>query len=75
MHSAVSRDGTAVFAGLEMVPVARPHKGVAGLHYGNNVALESGSYQVVVIIAASPLTGTDGARRCVFSFDLDGEIS
>lgn len=76
VRSEVSRNGAVVFADLEMVPVARPRKGVAGLHYGNNIALDApGSYQVVVTIAASPLTGTEGDQRCAFSLDLDGETS
>jgi hypothetical protein len=45
---------------------------VADLHYGNNVALEdAGRYRVLITIAASPLTGTDGAERCEFTFDFD----
>lgn len=34
----LSRNGDAVPTGFEMVPVARPTKGAAGLHYGNNGA-------------------------------------
>lgn len=72
----MSRNGAAVLTGLEMVPVARPAKGVAGLHYGNNVALEeAGRYRVVVTIAASPLTGTDGDESCEFTLNFGKEAS
>ncbi len=76
VRSDVSHNSAAVYAGVEMVSAARPHKGAAGLHYGNNIALDaSGSYQVVAIIAASPLTGTDRDQRCAFRLDLDGQAS
>lgn len=68
----LSRNGDAVLSGFEMVPAARPAKGVAGLHYGNNIALEeSGRYRIVVIIAASPLTGADGDTHCELTLDFD----
>jgi hypothetical protein len=71
VRSNVGRNGAAVLTGLEMVPVARPAKGVAGLQYGNNVALEeAGRYRVVVTIAPSPLTGTDGDASCEFTTDF-----
>jgi hypothetical protein len=61
-----------VFTGLPLVPVARPHKGTAGLHYGNNVALEArGSYRVRVQVAASALTGTDEPASLDFVLDFD----
>ncbi|MBD2764783.1 iron transporter [Kocuria sp. cx-455] len=59
------------FTGLGLVPVARPRKGTAGLHYGNNVALDpEGSYRVWVHIGASALTGTDEPSSLDFTLDL-----
>lgn len=64
-------DGAAVFTGLGLVPVARPRKGTAGLHYGNNVALDPrGSYRVRVHVAPSALTGTDQPASLDFGLDL-----
>lgn len=72
VRAALARNGDTVSTGFEMVPVARPTKGVAGLHYGNNVALEeSGRYRIVVTIAASPLSGIDGDAHCEFTLDFD----
>ncbi|HYB39077.1 MAG TPA: iron transporter [Mycobacterium sp.] len=48
---------------------------MAGLHYGDNVAFEeAGRYRVVVTIAASPLTGTDGDERCEFVLDFEKDV-
>ncbi|MGH3502784.1 MAG: iron transporter [Nocardioidaceae bacterium] len=72
VHIDVARDGTPVLSDLALVPVARPHKGTAGLHYGNNVALDpTGSYQVEVRIAAGALTGTETTERLGFVLDFD----
>jgi hypothetical protein len=57
-------NGTAVFADLPLVPVARVRKGAAGLHYGNNVALAAtGRYRVTVHIAAHPLISDTATRN------------
>ena len=59
VHVTVARDGESVFTDVALVPVARPHRGTAGRHYGNNVRLdEDGGYRVVVRLEPSPLTGT-----------------
>jgi DNA-binding HxlR family transcriptional regulator len=72
VHTDVSRNGTAVLTGLEMVPVAPRAKGVAGLYYGSNVALEeTGRHRVGVTIAAPPLTGTHDDEHCEFTVDFD----
>jgi len=63
----VSRDDEPVFTDLPLVPVARPHKGAAGLHYGNNVRLdENGGYRVVVRLDPSALTGTTETVELTF---------
>lgn len=68
----VSRDGVDVLKDVPLVPVARPHKGTAGLHYGNNVALEpEGLYDIVVRLAPGPLTGTDTDELAQFTVDFD----
>lgn len=61
VHADVAReDGTAVIDDLPLVPVARPHKGVAGLHYGNNISLDpTGRYRITIRIAAHPLIAND----------------
>ncbi|MGH7733275.1 MAG: iron transporter [Gemmatimonadales bacterium] len=67
----VTRDGEAVYEDLPLVPVARPHKGVAGFHYGNNVALDpAGSYQVALSIAAGPLAGEGPFDAVLVSIDF-----
>lgn len=61
-----------VFTGIPLVPVARPWKRVAGLHYGNNVAIEpTGTYRVVVHISAGALTGTVSVSDLAFTLDFD----
>lgn len=68
----VNHEGHSVLAGLPLVPVARPHKGVAGLHYGNNVALEpAGAYEVLLSLAPTALTGTDREETLGFVIDFD----
>jgi hypothetical protein len=68
----VRRGGDSVLSAVPLVPVARPHKGVAGLHYGNNVALDpAGAYQVTVRIEPSALTGTDAVQELEFGIDFD----
>jgi hypothetical protein len=67
----VSRDGVSVLREVPLLPVARPHKGVAGLHYGNNVALvPSGQYQVLLRLAPSALTGTEVTSVLEFTLDF-----
>ncbi|WP_162308174.1 iron transporter [Segeticoccus rhizosphaerae] len=68
----VTRDGAPVLTGLPLLPVARPSKGAAGLHYGNNVALDPhGVYQVMVQLAPSALTGTERPALLEFALDFD----
>lgn len=67
----VRRDGVQVLGEVALLPVARPPKGVAGLHYGNNVALEpAGVYQVLVRVAPSALTGAGAASVLEFTLDF-----
>lgn len=68
----VRRGGDPMLTEVPLVPVARPHKGLAGLHYGNNVALDpSGVYQVTVWIAPSPLIGAESFPELEFSLDFE----
>lgn len=67
VHVTLTHGGDEVFSSLPLVPVARPYKGTAGLHYGNNVLLyESGGYRVVVQLEPSPLTGITQAVELWF---------
>lgn len=67
----VRRGSDSVLTAVPLVPVARPHKGVAGLHYGNNVALDpTGAYQVTVRIAPSPLIGIEPVPELEFGLDF-----
>lgn len=67
----VSAAHVPVFTGLPLVPVARLHKGTAGLHYGNNVQLDpSGSYRVRVRVVPSALTGTEEPVELDFTLDF-----
>lgn len=69
---AVVRRGGQVILDVPLVPVARPYKGAAGLHYGNNVRLTpSGRYRVAVTIEPGPLTGTRTAETLDFDLDFD----
>ena len=71
VRACVSRDGVPVLPEVPLLPVARPHKGVAGLHYGNNVRLApSGTYRVLVRLAPSALTGTDAGNEVEFILDF-----
>jgi hypothetical protein len=71
VRATVRRNDGAVLD-VPLVPVARPHKGVSGLHYGNNVALEpSGRYRVAVTVEPGPLTGTETALTLDFDLDFD----
>ena len=68
----VYRGGVPVLQEVPLLPVARPYKGTAGLHYGNNVALEpTGIYQVLVRLAPSALTGTDALSVLDFTLDFE----
>lgn len=70
VSATVTRNGVAVLSDVPLVPVARTSKGVAGLHYGNNVALEpTGTYHVAVRIAPGPISGTDLEEQ--LDYDLD----
>ena len=70
VHVTVARDGESVFTDVALVPVARPHKGTAGRHYGNNVRLdEDGGYRVVVRLEPSPLTATTDVLEMDFTLD------
>lgn len=72
VHVDVRRDGVPVLSDLALVPVARPAKGVAGLHYGNNVILDAvGTYQVTIRVGASPLAGLDQVAVVEFSLDFE----
>ncbi len=67
---ATVRQGGEVILDVPLVPVARPRRGTAGLHYGNNVRLmPSGRYEVAVTVQPSALTGTDAVE--VLDFELD----
>lgn len=71
VHVDVATADGPVFTGLPLVPVARPRKGTAGLHYGNNAALDPAkSYRVRVRIAPSPLTGTEESAELDFVLDF-----
>lgn len=59
VRAAVSQDQVPILPEVPLLPVARPHKGVAGLHHGNNVAF-----------APSALTGTDAGSVVEFTLDF-----
>lgn len=73
-HVDVTKAGAEILKDVPLVPVARAHKGTAGLHYGNNVALDAiGTYDVVLRLAPSPLTGTEQVEALNFTVTFDPE--
>lgn len=67
-----TRGGEPALTEVPVVLVARPHKGIAGPHDGNNVALEpAGVYLMRVRLEPSGLTGTETVQDLKFSLNLD----
>lgn len=72
VHADVRRGSEQLFSDILLVPVARPRKGAAGLHYGNNVALDPrGRYQVTVTIAPGALSGLSEPTTLEYTLDFD----